>query len=396
MQRLGLNADEFRAYVQTLSRTHERRVTIVVTDLDGKRPRTLEPMILDGQVTVDARAQAPQPTRILTLTFLDPSRSLDFEPEADADAPIHRSRMVQVTYSVKVPELDRWVDCEVFTGPIHDFDRTGAVVSLVAHGKEVQAMGARWEQRGWPPKTRKTRIIRQLLEDTGETVLRVPDLPATTPAKVTVMRLDMPWTVAKRLGRSMNRQLYYNGAGAAILRPVPQRPVFTFGPEWLLSDVSVDRDPEGMHNVFRVVGAVPKGSKKRVASTLFLNPGHPNSSQSLARNGKPLRLVNEERNDQFKTRADCRRRATQLRDDAMRAAVDVSVDVLPVPFLDERDLVRVTDGSGSHVLRLDRWVLPLGVEGAPAMTLGAITKAGDKGGRRKARRRNDKARRGNR
>ena len=365
----GLAHTEYRTWLRALTTTHERRIIVEVLNLDGDLLSHLTADVLDGQVIVDVTAS---PTRILTLTFLDPSRSVHFEPDSPGDAPLHRKRMVRVIYSVRVPDLERWVDCEVFTGPIWDFDRDGAVVSLVAHGKERQAMGEKWKPVTYSKKERKTAVIKDLMAQTGETALAVPDLKVTMPERMTVTRMDPIWPRVKKLARSIDRHVFYDGRGVMILRRLPSRPVFTFDARHLLSDVQINRDPEGVFNTFEAIGAKPKGSKRRVRAVEKLPDKHPLSSLSLGRNGERNYLVQREENRQLKTLADARARAVRMRDDASKVIVEYQFDSLPVPHLDENDLVRVRCDEGLLQLRMMRWSLPLGWEGSPPMAVGNI------------------------
>ncbi len=64
----------------------------------------------------------PRSRRSATLTFLDPSHSLNFDTDSPTTAAIYADRMIRVRYGVHVEELDRYVFATVFTGPV-----TGAV-----------------------------------------------------------------------------------------------------------------------------------------------------------------------------------------------------------------------------------------------------------------------------
>lgn len=374
MRRLGLSDAELRAYHRGLVTTHERRIRVAVYDLDGSVLTHLTPEILDGQVMVDATAGLDQPTRILDLSFLDPSRSVHFEPKSPGDAPLHRSRVVQVIDSRRMPELDDWVDCEVFTGIVWDFDRQGAEVSLVAHGMERQGLGQKWKPVTYAKHRKKTDVIKDILANFGESYVGgIPDLDARMPERMTITRMDSPWPRAKRLALSMDRQLFYPGAGRPVLRRLPSRPVFTFRDDrHLLSEVKIDRDPEGVFNTFVAVGAKGKGAKHRPQAVSTLPTDHPLSAQSLARNNVPLRLVKREENRQVKNAAEAKARADRMKADGSRVLVNYSFDSIPIPHLDENDLVRVVTDQGAFVIRMDKWTLPLGYDGAPAMTIGDV------------------------
>lgn len=374
MLRLGLTAAELRIYNRTLVDTHERRIEVQVLDLEGKVLRSLTPKVLDGQVVIDV---TQSPTRVLTLTFLDPSRSLAFEPDSPGDAPLHRKRMVRVIDSRRIPDLNQWVDCPVFTGPMWDFERNGAEVTIVAHGKERQAMGQKWITKNFAKKSRKTTMIRTTLSLTGERWLSIPDLRYTFPKRLTVWRMDQPWVKAMRVAKSMNRHLFYDGRGWARLRPYPTRPIYTFY-RALLAEPKVRRDVEGLRNVAWVVGGKPKGQKKRVQAIASLPARHPNSPTSLGRNGAPLRLVEKVSNPHVKSRAEAQRRAIRIRDDRARLITEFAFDSMPIPHLEEQDMVAVRSDDGVVLVRMRQWTIPLGPDASP-MTVGTLrrtTKAG--------------------
>ncbi|WP_109507362.1 hypothetical protein [Nocardioides speluncae] len=374
MRRLGLNAAELRLYHQTLRSTHWRRREVVITNLNGIVQRELTPRILDGQVMVDSTAEV---TRILDLRFLDPGRTLGFEPDSPSEASMHRSRAISVIDSVLVPELDAWIDCPVFYGPIWDFDRQGPVVSVVAHGWDRQALGQQWSPRTFPKKMRKTSVIRALLAGVGETRLGgVPDLPITMPNRLTIGRMDSPLPKAKNLARSMDRHLFYDGAGVPQLRGYSGRPVFTFGDRMLLDEPLIHRSTQG-YNAWEVLGAKPKGSKIRVRGQAYLPEAHPMSRQSLARNGALHTIARREENDQIKTRAEAEKKALRLRDDQARTITEYTVDVIPVPHLDEGDMVAVDCADGRFLLRMQKWAYPLagapdGIEEGQPMTISVV------------------------
>lgn len=370
MQHLGLNHADLRTYHRTLASTHERRIHVEVLDLDGNLLSHLTPDVIDGQLTVDVTRV---PTRIATLVFLDPSRSVHFEPDSPGDAPLHRKRQIRIIYSVWVPDLAEWVECPVITGPIWDFDRTGAVVTLTVDGRERQALGAKWNPQTFGKKQAKTGVIKALLSEAGEARLGgIPDLAATLPERLTVLRLDPIWPRCRKLAASMDRQLFYDGSGRPILRRLPGRPLFTFDERHLLTDVTIDRNPEGVFNTFVAVGAKPKGSKRRVRAVEHLPQSHPLSSWSLGSNGMRQYLVKQEENRQIKTLAEARARAERMRDDASKVIVDYSFDSIPVPHLEENDLVNVITDGGTLRLRMRSWSLPFGYEGAPAMSVGSV------------------------
>jgi len=357
MRTLGLSASDFRLYLQQLRSPHERRIHVEIETLGGTLLRHLTLQLLDGQVDVDTTAEV---SRVLNMSFLDPSRSLQFEPDSLGDAPLHRSRRVRVNYSVRVPALSEWISCPVFTGPIFDFNREGPVVSIVAKGMELQALGNQWNARTFAKKSKKTKALRALATDVGYTRMVIPDLRSTFPGRMTVARMDQPWLKMRKIAKSLDRHLFFDGAGVLRLRTYGNRPVYTFGDNTLLAEPAVRRDVEGLINVVEVYGKKPKGKKRRPHAAAPLQPGHDLSPQSLALNGQPLYLAERVEDEHLKTNAACFARARRLRDDRARLPVDISFESIPIPCLDEMDWVMVVTDDGPKLVRMQKWTLPLG------------------------------------
>jgi hypothetical protein len=369
MDRLGLNHDDLRTYQRALVFTHERRIHVQVLDLDMNVQRSLTPMVVDGQVTIDTTADV---SRILTLSFLDPARALAFEPDSAGPA-LWRSRLLRVIYSVRVPDLGDWVDCPVFTGPVWDFDRQGALVNVTAHGMERLALGQAWNPKVYQAKSLRTDALKNIMSRyAGDNCHAIPDLGFKFPHDFHVIKTAQPWRRAKSIAQSMNRHLFYDGHGTLHLRHFNDGPVFTFDDE-LLTQPRFTRSKDPIINTVEVIGAKPKGKKKRVRAVATA-PGWLSPS-ALGRGGAQLRLVEQVQNDHLRSVKEATDVAKRHIKHHEQQRVDVSFDSLPVPHLQENDRVRVgsTDVGPVH-LRLRQWSIPLGSgdgAGAP-MTVGSL------------------------
>lgn len=374
MDRGHLSFADYKTTLQTLRSTHQRRITVRVLDLEHKVLSSLTPRYVSGEMTVDTTRDV---SRIAALTFFDPSSSINFEPDGPAALAVHRKRMLQVVYSVRVPALQTWVSWTVFTGPVFEFERVGAEVNLVAHGKERLMLDQAGHNRTFPKKTKKTRVLRELFADAGETHISIPDLGTTTPERIVVHRMDSRWPITERVAHSMGRDLFYNGPGIAVLRNRSERPVFTFDARTLMSDVTIGRDSEGLFNTWEVTGADPKGPKPKIRAVVDLPDKHPLSSSAshgLGRNGQRSFLIEQYENIHIKHKGEATKKARQMRDDGQRLLTKYGFDSLPMPHLEENDLVRVVDDAGTHLVRMSQWTLPLSLDGS-AMTVGAIRRA---------------------
>lgn len=368
MDRLGLNHDDLRAYQQALTFTYERRIHVHVLDLQMNHLRSLTPVVIDGQVTYDVTQDV---SRILTLSFLDPNRALAFEPDSPGPA-LWRNRLIRVFYSVRVATLDRWVDVAVFTGPLRDFNRQGALVNITAHGMERLALGQAWAPKTYKAKTLRTDALKNIMFRVGDDCHAIPDLAFKLPHDFSVGKMDSPWRRAEHLAASMNRYLFYDGHGTLHLRHYNDRPVFTFDNE-LLTQPSFTRSKEPLINTVEVVGRKPKGQKRRVRGVATA-PGWM-SPASLGRGLSGLRLVEQIQNDHIRSKKEAQDVADRRIKHHEQQRVEIAFDSLPVPHLEEHDRVRVgSTDVGAVTLRLRQWTIPLGSndgQGAP-MTVGSV------------------------
>lgn len=366
----------YRHWLNTITTTHRRKIVVTLTDLDHQPIADLSTGFLTGEVTYDTTRQ---PTRVATIELLDVSRSLQFEPDSPSSIPLHFSRMIRIGWSVYVPALQRWVTCPIICGPIVDFDREGAVARITLEGKERLAMGEAGRSRVFPKKTKKLTVLRGLLTEAGETrfdLAQDSETLTTIPEPVTVRSADPWWSKARSVAASMDHQLFYDGRGVAVLRKISGRPAFTFDKQTLASEVTFDRDPTGVRNRWIITGAKPRGQKQRISVDVRLPAGNALSGQKLGRvaggERKPRWLIEREENSSVKTTAEALRRARRKRDDALRVPTNYTFSCLPIPHLEELDMVRVATDEGTFMVRMQQWTLPLSLDGAPVMTVGSL------------------------
>jgi hypothetical protein len=309
---------------------------------------------------------------VANVTVLDPTRSIGLEPDHPASLPVHLRRMVRIIDWRRVPGHD-WVACPVFTGPVVEVDRNGAEVSLVCEGKERLALGSFGRTHQWAKGRKVTEVIRDMLELAGEkpSMIHLPALHSTLGKPVTVTRTDKPWVQARKLAESRDCKLIYDGRGHAVMRREPSKPLWTFGRDWLLGPLRIDRPKLSFHNGWIILGPKPKKGKPRVSSGLVALPKTNSfSAYALRRNGKWRWLIHEEERQHVKTNAEAKAIANRMRDKRIRFAADVSFDSLPLPNIEEWDWVKVADPlAGVAVTQVKQATLPLVAGG---LTIGGI------------------------
>jgi hypothetical protein len=367
MNLCGLTHSDFNTYILCL---RDWAYTLVieadVLDMNGHEQYTLTPYVIDGQVDVDITRE---PTRILSLTVLDPNQNLGFDSNSAADGAIFLDRIIRVSYRVYVPALGAHVTCPVFTGPIRAFERSGVEVYLTAYGMEELAQGQLWEPLTLVKGTRKTDAIRTIMGRAGETQYSMPDLTARLPANLSLARTAIPWTVAQSVASGMNMQLYYNGSGGLVLRDYPGKPLFGINSsdteDGRYSDVTgdiqatIDLTQGSWYNVFEVTGATPKGSKTQIRAVVEAPPTSQLNPSALGHNGVPLRRVSSVSNGSLRTVAEATAYGQRLVDDQVRQIVKVTGDIKPFPFLEEGDLLQINMRDGATQFRLAQFTLPL-------------------------------------
>lgn len=362
---LDLTADEYKAFVKALANTHTIRVDVAVLTLDGDEISRISPIVLDGQVDVDADADV---TRSLTITMLDRNHALHLDSDSPDDGALYADRMIQVIYSVLVTGVGR-VDVPIFTGPIVSLERDGDELHITAHGKEELGMGWIWQPITIQQGARKTDAIRTVLSArTGETNFDIPDITSRLPHALSLGRAAAAFPRMRKLGHSMNRQLFYNGAGVCRLRITPRRPVFTFKADTAQANVTsrirVTHDFAEVKNAIWFKGGVPKGQKKPIEVFLAAPPDHPLSPLKLGRNDEDGRkvgryLVEEHNNDAVRSLTEAKKRAESLLADLLVEVIGVQFTAVPVPHLDPLDVIRVTGRDFSANVRVRQFSLPL-------------------------------------
>ena len=83
-------------------------------------------------------------------------------------------------------------------------------------------------------------------------------------------------------------------------------------------------------------------------------------------------LIEQIENSKITTNKEAGEVARDKRDDSLRTLVSYSFDSLPIPHLEENDLVRVVTDEGTFMVRMKQWTLPFGLEGAPTMSVGSL------------------------
>jgi len=372
---LGIKGSDRRQFHQALRSSHSVKVRVYVLNLDHEHLADLTEELEDGQVNIDTSGET---SRTATISFLDKGRTLDFDSDSPADGALFANRMLRIEYRVKVDALNDWVEVPIFTGPVTSLDRAGDVVNVECSGKEILAMGATWEQLQIKKGTPKVDAIRRIMRERGgESRFSLPDLKERLGHSVSLGRNSVPWGVANRIAESMDRQLFYDGAGRLNLRRHPENSVFTFndGEDGvIISEPQVSFANDNLVNVVWVKGGKPKATRRKnetraefetrqekmrgIEGRVIAPHSHPLSPfwpHGLGRPDAPRYLVETVENDHVRNAKKADGLAEHKLQHRLAQATDVSFDSLVVPHLEEGDKVTIdsrTFGMSFYVRQL--------------------------------------------
>ena len=372
MIQLGLSSGAQRALLKTLATEHIISCTLSLMDLDHKPLGRIQGQILEGQVNYDAKVQV---SRQLQVTITDPRRKALVDHE---DGSPRLNRMIRVHYNVWVPGYE-WISIPVFTGPITSTSRNSeeGTLSIEAMGKQYLSKGPTEEPRTFAKGRNRVATIRTILHElAGETRFKLPTgWSAKLAKKISMSRESSAWSYATIIARSMNAQLYYDGWGNVRLRKVPVRPSFTFrsGKGEMIVDLPVETESsEDLFNKSVVTGAIPKGRKSPLVGRAALPPNHRYSPQSLKRGGRIKNYIIRIDDDSLRTQKEVDDAAERAIERVQVAQRYVTFTSLPMPLLEEGDLIVVDTEEVQVTAPMDQMSLPLRHDGVS--TIGYLDK----------------------
>lgn len=351
---LGLSAQEQRWFHQALVSSQEPRTRLSLMDLEHRHLADLTGLLDDGQVNIISVGE--KATRSCSLDLFDPHRNSTLDGASAGTAGAFLDRMVRVTRSWWVPQMDQFVDVPMFTGPVVKAERSGFSLSVEAFGKEILAgESSRRQPRVWAQGLTRVGVSRSILQDlSGETKFDLPSVgprSARLPENLSLTRDSDPWAAVQKLSRSMSWQGFYDGRGVFRQRALYTKPVWEFldgdgGSVLTPPETSPDINDGDVYNSFRVIG------HKDIDITRDLPPWHSRSPQFLGRNGEPRYLTLEEKNDEIRTEAEAVKIAEEMRDEHMRDTGKITWDGFIVPHLEPRDMLQLDAGGITMTARL--------------------------------------------
>lgn len=379
MKDIGLSASDEELYSRGLVLPHPMRLKVGVLDRDedpiGWLTAPASRVKAGGQVAIDTNAAI---TRQAQLTVADPKGRLDFDPRSPSDEALFIDKLVTIIREDFIAELDDYIPCPVFKGPLGFYDWQGGEVRIEALGMEAWLLEphAVWESEHYRKGKNVVAAIREFLADAGVSHFDFPSqVRRTFPEPVSVARIEDRWPRAKRWANGINRQLFFDGSMRARLRKFPDEPVIVYRTEGdddglknVFTPPSYRYDPERFRNVIEVLGPEPDSKKKkRIRYVARPEKNDPLSPESLAWNGKPRYLVERIENRHIKRRSDAKEIGDRVLAARLRAALEATFEAVGDPRLEELDvgLLKSDDRRIEFVHR--EFTVPLSSQGRSAV-----------------------------
>jgi len=373
MYNLNLSASNKTKFEAALVTSGPRRITITIRDHDEKKVADLTaPQVLEGAVQVDAAAAV---TRSLSLTCLDPNHKLQFDYASPAQGALYADNFISIDYGVYIPSTDSWIDVPVFWGPLTDFQRQGAEVTIEAQGKETLGLDPHLVRNGYTLHRGMlvANAVRNVMDRIGETKYNLETVTGRLHKHRAVTPGEAPWAVVAGGGLDSaggnkpalvskingHAMLFFNGVGRLTHRRRNVNSVWTFSTDQLVSQPGFHFDILNVRNHVEVKGGTPKKSKKHFRGHATLPDVHPLSPYGLRRNGQHRYMVEFFESDSLKSDAACRDQAEAILASHSNEGVEASFECLPIPHLEEWDHVTLNGPGYSMSFPLQTFTIPL-------------------------------------
>lgn len=356
---------EESALDEALIHAHSITIRVRLLDLDHNYIDDLTDMFDSGQVSYDADAEV---TRALELNLFDPFAKINLDPDSPYKSGLYIAHMISITYVVRTPEGTTW-SIPVFCGPVDKVDRDAFILKIKCLGKEVLSLSNLWRGRNFKRNQQRDWVIREILKDmVGETKMSIPNKPKKKLGKPHKLnRKTKPWKICKILAKGLGYQLFYNGAGVAVMRKTSKSKVHTFNGNWVTSEPVIGYDLSRVINAVEVTGKDPEGNRDAPKFRAVAPRNHRLSPWALGRKIKrgndtvvvPHYLWKTIKDNGLRSKKECREVARKELDRGLIAGVEVKFSGVPHPRLEELDVVRLSIDDVTATFPMRRWTLPL-------------------------------------
>ena len=349
---------EIQALLDLMKKPHRLDIGARFLNGAGIYQLDLTGRVMDGMITVDADADVA--SRGADLTVLDPTGMIPVGPTGSGS--IFTGDILQLDYIVSDPlYIDSYV-IPVFTGPIDTAKRDdggGITIVIKALGKDALNLN-NFDHFFFPRGT----FIDDVINFLGENRLYIEYDRGTMPSggrlvrDLFIDRNDRPADILRALAMGFGLNFRFSPNGEAEFYKFQQNVVHVFDNSVITKAPTVNYDLQNTVNAVQAVGPSVPGQLP-IQAYAFAPPGHPLSAQSLGRGGEPRYLWETFQNDVWTVQdwaqqwADYRLRA------GLAAGIEVNFEGLPMPLLQENDMVSINTPRNVLDFMMKKWTIPL-------------------------------------
>jgi hypothetical protein len=354
---LGLTPAQKLDMVDILTHSHRVNNRVYVLDMNMQVKSEITRFLLDGHVDIDAEADI---TRSAEVKLLDMDAGLDHDFDSPAEGGVLPTRMIRIVHEIARFGGPWAYAIPLFTGPVWKTDREGGILTIVGQGKESlsgKGIFYPWSaSAGW----KRTDLIRYALQRfTGEVNFKFPATSPTMGAAWAIAAGDPLMPALRTVARNGGYNLFYDGMGYAVMRPMNGPVVFTFDGTVATDMPNPSFSLEDLTNVVRVIGGAPKGYAGKYTYEAFPDPAHPLHPANLAINGAPRYFPEIIEDDALNTVALVQGTAITVLNEGLTYSYDAEFSAKIIPFLEEMDRYRISTESmfGDRILK--KMTIPL-------------------------------------
>lgn len=384
MQSLG-SPDLMAAYHAFIASDHKYDIRADILDMEENVVGPAD--LTDGQINVLSDAIVHR-TAVANLS--DPDRLLGLDGDSVFSGSSAANRMLRIRHTVNLPGYGA-VTCTPFVGPFSKVNRSGDSIDVEAQDKTAISI------YGTQPHTVEEGMnaitaIRELMEEcSGETRFRLPSgvrFKLLKPYSVSWADESAVWVRVSQIARAAGMQALYSCDGYLTVRPAATAPALDFGVDGIPFTVA----PASESDLTQIVN-IARVEADKLVSTSRADELHPNSAESMGRNGVPWyrptlaeldgpgdvptrpgtlgrpsskvewekysNEVEDYQADVRSTRSQITATSRSLLKQGLTQHVNLQFSTLPVFHLDFNDPIRVTTDEGSTVLPFREASIPL-------------------------------------
>lgn len=358
-----------------LFKTHHRiSVEVYILDTSRRWLHNMTDSLVSGAVDIDVEGET---TRFGKMALLDPQQRLSLDLNGVGWGSNMSNRLVQIVYRVSAMDWSRSYACPIFTGPITDASRDGAILNIEFKGMEYFMQGGVLVDSSLPAGWFRSQYITYMALGSG--LVGAADYSGGGGVMYSPWAFeagDNLWSRCKELAASGGFNIFFNGDGVLQLRPKTRDPVIVLDTTWLTEEPQFNLDISKLRNLVRVEGANIPGTDIMMSYEAWPPASHPFSPQSLAVNGVNRLIPHLIKDSSLATWADIINTAwNNLHWDLLVAQTDTAV-VPVIPFLEEYDVITLSHPKLWSSSPLSKATIPLVGDAEMSLNMFTTTSSG--------------------